>query len=301
MASSGVPVDRIENCYALGPAGTFSEQAAITFCQWFAASGRAEPAIVPTRTIEEAIQRASAEPGAAAVVPIENSESGTVVVTQDELREAALAIRWEISVNVRYSLLSFGGIENVEQVYCHPVAQGQCTRFLRNRVPDAAINFVSSNAQAGEELISLTARRNAAAIVPTHYASIVGSKLAKNKINEVAVDIQNNRQNVTRFMIAMHRASNYTPDFSRARTSLVVTPKRDRPGLLSELLLALAKRSLNLTRIESRPARDKPWTYSFFLDIENNEQVSSALPELRAVGDEVTILGTYDLLPAASE
>src|SRR5690606_37895972 len=110
-------------------------------------------------------------------------------------------------------------------------------------------------------------------------------------------DIQNSSTNTTRFVIARSRQGTHDFDFSRKKTSLVVVPKHNRPGLLAAVLSALAQRSLNLTRIESRPSRERPWTYVFYLDIENNPAIADALPEMTSIGDELVVLGTYDELP----
>jgi prephenate dehydratase len=120
-----------QRCYVLGPAGTFSEAGAQLYARAFAASGLLAPAIAYTASIEDAIATLAQDPAAVAIVPIENSESGTVVVTQEELRVARVRIEWELAIDVRYNLIGQGPLERVRRVYCHPVAQGQCTRVQR--------------------------------------------------------------------------------------------------------------------------------------------------------------------------
>lgn len=281
-----------ERSYVLGPEGTFSDRAAAAFAQHRLAAGQGAPQIVYTTSIEDAVQGAAGDPAAVAIVPIENSETGTVVLTQEELRAAPVAIEWEVSLPVRYTLVGNGPLDTIARVFCHPVAHGQCSRFLRAKLPLAEVHFASSNAQAGAELKALGSRVPAAAIVPSH---LIGAQLSNRPL---AVDIQNSETNTTRFVVVRSKQSAGPPDFRHHKTSIVVVPNLDRPGLLAELLSALARRDINITRIESRPSRERPWAYVFFLDLNNNDRVPDALDEMRAHGDEVIILGTYDELPA---
>jgi prephenate dehydratase len=284
----------IERIYVLGPAGTFSEQAAEVFRQWLTTQAAPSPKLIHTRSIEEATDFAASDQQAVAIVPIENSESGTVVVTQEELRAACLVIEWELSIPVRYTVLSKRPFAQVTRVLCHPVAHGQCTRFLRTQLAHAEVVYASSNAQAGEELAKAEVHPKMAAIVPSHYATPALESWNKT------VDIQNSSTNTTRFVIARARTGARGFDFSRSKTSLVVIPKDNRPGLLAAVLSALGRRGLNLTRIESRPSRERPWTYVFYLDVENSAAIIEALPEMSRIGDEVVVLGTYDELPLAT-
>ena len=284
----------------LGPAGTFSDRAASAYCRCALAASGPQPAIVHTRTIEEALANAAADPASVAIVPIENSETGTVIPTQEQLRTAPVAIELELSIPVRYSLISHAAVQDVRQVFCHPLAHGQCSRYLRQHLADVEIVFASSNAQAGVELARLGAGSVAAAIVPSEYA-------AGGSYRVVVPDVQNSAFNTTRFVVVRARGAAAEPDFSRQKSSLVILPKHDRPGLLADLLSAFARRAINITRIESRPSRERPWNYVFFVDIENNDAVAEATREVAGEVQELVILGTYDsivvdgsLAPAAA-
>jgi prephenate dehydratase len=282
---AAAPVERI---HVLGPAGTFSDRAASAYSQRMFTAG-SPPVVVHTRTIEEALANAAGDPASVAIVPIENSETGTVIPTQEQLRTAPVSIELELSIPVRYSLISYATAEQVRQVFCHPLAHGQCSRFLRENLPEAEVVFASSNAQAGVELARLGPGSAAAAIVPSEYA-------AEGNYRVVAHNVQNSAFNTTRFVVVRARSVAPEPDFTRQKTSLVILPKHDRPGLLADLLSAFARRAINVTRIESRPSRERPWNYVFFVDIQNNAAVAEAA---REVGDEVqqlVILGTYDSL-----
>jgi prephenate dehydratase len=285
-----VPKDgaAVERIHVLGPAGTFSDRAASAYCRSRFGDG-AQPAIVHTRTIEEALANAAGDPASVAIVPIENSETGTVIPTQEQLRTVPVTIEFELSIPVRYSLISHAAVEGVRQVFCHPLAHGQCSRYLRQNLPDAEVVFASSNAQAGVELARVGAGSAAGAIVPSEYAP-------SGSYRVVVPNVQNSAFNTTRFVVVRARSAASEPDFTRQKTSLVILPKHDRPGLLADLLSAFARRAINVTRIESRPSRERPWNYVFFVDIENNGAVADATREVGAEVQQLTILGTYDSL-----
>lgn len=282
-----------KRCYVLGPGGTFSEQAAVVYSQALASAGRETPEFEYTSSIEDAVALASREVDSVAIVPIENSETGTVVITQEELRSAPVSIEWELAIPVRYNLIGTAALERIQRVYCHPVAHGQCTHFLRKRLPDIEIAFSTSNAQAGTDLARLDEGVAAAAIVPSHFDA---GEL--EHVSELAHDIQNSAVNTTRFVIVRARSPEWQPNYASKKTSLVVVPQQDRPGLLAALLAPFGRHGLNITRIESRPSRDRPWAYIFFLDFQNNAQAREAIDELRATGDHIIVLGTYDELVA---
>lgn len=286
---SGFPAPA--RCYVLGPAGTFSEVGANLYLKTLAESGFPTPGIVFTPSIEDAFDQAAKDPDAVAIVPIENSESGTVVVTQEELRAAHVRIEWELGVAVRYNLVGQGPLERVERVYCHPVAQGQCTRYLRQHLPRAEVVYAASNSQAGADLLRSEVRATSAAIVPAHPTLSEWANWVP-----LAEGIQNSPTNTTRFLVVRAVNDAWQPDFAREKTSVVVVPRQDRPGLLARLLQPLGRHDINITRIESRPSRERPWAYVFFLDFHNGPGAAESVDEIRTSGDDVIVLGTYDEL-----
>src|SRR5688500_10810639 len=126
------PVERI---YTLGPEGTFSERAAERVRAHVARAGGPAVPVVYTPTIAEALARAAADPASLAVAPIENSDSGTVVVTQDRLAREALVIEWQVDVSIRYGLLSDGPLAEARLLYAHPLAHAQCDLYLAEHLP----------------------------------------------------------------------------------------------------------------------------------------------------------------------
>jgi prephenate dehydratase len=284
MADGTAPVERI---YTLGPEGTFSERAAERVRAHVARGG--EPAaIVYTPTIAEALARAAADPASLAVAPIENSDSGTVVATQDRLAQESLLIEWQVDVSIRYGLLARGPLAGVRALYAHPLAHAQCDLYLAERLPGVEVSFTRSNAESGQRLLADDAPGRAA-IVPLEYAARHGELVR-------AEDVQNAADNCTRFVAARALAAARPPDFARPRASVAVEPADNRPGVLWEILGEFARRAINLRRVESRPARAGLWTYVFYLDLESNGATEGALAALRALGHGVKLLGTYEVL-----
>jgi prephenate dehydratase len=272
--------------YVLGPEGTFSDRAAQRLATHLDQTG-SPYRIVYTASIPEALNRAVTDPKGFAVVPIENSDSGLITVTQDLLGRHPLLIEWEIKIRVRFAIISRTPLDQVAELLVHPAAHAQCSIYLSERLPAAKALFTSSNTDSGEQLFRAGDAR--AAIVPIDYAERF-PELTRD------VDIQNDRQNTTRFLVVRVDPGDRPPDFTRARASLIVEPSEDRPGLLHDILGVFRRYGINLCRIESRPARTRPWAYVFYLDIDNNEHSAAALAELRVNPGTVRLLGAYDVL-----
>ncbi|HEY3595216.1 MAG TPA: prephenate dehydratase domain-containing protein [Polyangiaceae bacterium] len=279
----------IDRIYALGPEGTFSDVAARRFRGHLMKQRReSEIPIVYCRTIPEALERAAGDASSRAVAPIENSETGMVVATQDNLAKHGLGIEWELSVRVRYHIVSDVPLQQSKRLFVHPVAQEQCEVFIAKRMPEAEVASTRSNVDSALRWAATDPGERAAAIVPLDYA--VPRAAAFDE-----ADVQNDAQNTTRFVVVRGGA---TPEnFANKKTSLLVEPDADRPGLLFEILSVFKKHDINLCRIESRPARTRPWAYVFYLDITNNGHSGAAVAELRAGKWNVILLGTFDALP----
>lgn len=279
--------------YTLGPAGTYSDKAAQRLLRHRFADegpGRA-PEVVYTRTIPEVLDRTEADENALGVIPIENSDTGTVVPAQDGLARHKVAISLEINLPIRFHLLANAPLEQVITVFAQPVAYDQCSIFVTERLPMAESEFTHSNTESGLKFLAHQGEGPMAAIVPPEFAS-------ENPTLCAAEDLQNDRNNTTRFLVvgADPRAEDATLDTARHKTSLLIEPEEDRPGLLYDMLSVFKRHKINLCRLESRPARVRPWTYVFYLDFNNNADSPLALAELRQQGGQVIVLGCYDSL-----
>jgi prephenate dehydratase len=280
----------IDQIYLLGPEGTFSDHAGRRFREHLARVGQAKAADLSyTRSIPEALELASQHPFSRAVTPIENSESGIVVTTQDHLARYGLFIEWEISVKVRFRIVCDAPLAEVVGLYVHPVAFEQCDTFVARQLPRARPTFTRSNVDSAVRWREASPSERMAAIVPYDYPP------GRSAFVDVP-NIQNDQQNTTRFVVARNGRGSQ-PDYTKTKTSLLVSPDADRPGLLSEILSVFKKHDVNLCRIESRPARTRPWAYVFFMDITNNAATGEAMREVFAGRWTVTVLGTYDELP----
>jgi prephenate dehydratase len=265
----------------LGPPGTFSEEA-VARCD-LARGAEA----VPCASIADAYDAVFRGAVESALLPIENSLEGSVGATLDLLvGHPGPLIRREVLLPVRQHLLARPGtrIEDVRRVLSHPQPFGQCARFLRARLPAAALEPTQSTADA--------ARKVAAG---EEGAVAIGARAAADRYGLVvlAESIQDQDENVTRFVLL---ARTDEPPTGRDRTSIAFTLDRDRPGGLYEVLGEFARRGLNLSKVESRPMKQVVGHYVFFLDFEGHRDDpagSEALDAVRRRVHRLYLLGSY--------
>jgi chorismate mutase/prephenate dehydratase len=260
----------------LGPEGTFSQQAVY---KHFGHSAKA----LPLATVEEVFDEVAAGHADFGVVPVENSGTGTIQSTLDLFLTSPLMICGEVELRVHQYLLSrTGHIEDIERVYSHALSLAQCKSWLRQNLPKVEKHAVVSNAEAARRARNAD---DAAAIAGENAAHAYGLKV-------VAGPIEDRADNTTRFLV-IGRAS--FPTSGNDRTSLLVFI-RDQPGALYKILEPLARRSISMNRIESRPAHGKLWQYAFFIDVSGHADESplkDALAEIDEFAGDVRVLGSY--------
>jgi len=222
-----------------------------------------------------------------ALLPIENSTAGSINQTYDLLSDGDLMINAEEVTEVQHQLLGLSGssVERIEQVLSHPQALAQCESFLRSR-PTIKARPVSDTAGAAQE-VRLRQDPSIAAIASETAATVFGLEV-------LAPNIQNQASNYTRFVELAPEAANCPPE-AACKTSLLLATGH-RPGDLAEVLSHFARRNLNLTKIESRPRPEAPWSYRFYLDVDGHiasETFSQALEAIRPHTAELRVLGTY--------
>lgn len=265
----------------LGPPGTFSDEA-VSLCD-LAVGGEA----VPFVSFPEAYEAALTGAIDAALLPIENSLEGTIGAVLDLLvHRPGLQIRREVLLPVRQMLLAPAGVTlgDVRRVLSHPQPLGQCTRFLRERLPAASLEATRSTTEAAGKV---------AAGEPG--AAAIGSRTAAGRygLSILAEDIQDASENLTRFVLVAREDERPT---GSDRTSIAFTLDRDRPGGLYEVLGEFARRALNLSKIESRPTKESMGHYVFFLDFEghrSDEKGADALQSVRSQVGALHLLGSY--------
>jgi len=270
----------------LGPAGTFTEQAA----------READGELIPYPTVPATVAAVLGGEVDVGVVPIENSTEGTVTATVDALgREERLRIVGESVLAVRQCLVALEDValENVEEVRSHPQALAQCERFLRERVGQARLVPVESTAEA---VLSLD-WPGAVAVASRGAAAMHGALV-------VCEDIQDSDENATRFAWLALGGQPVPRAAGGAawKTSLLFAgPGDSSPGWLVRCLSELAFRGVNLVKIESRPARGRLGHYVFLADCEGREEdpaVAEALEGLRGQAELVRVLGSYPAAPS---
>jgi chorismate mutase/prephenate dehydratase len=266
----------------LGPAGTFSEEAALRF---FGSS----IAHLPCGSFDEVFQATAAGSAEYGVVPVENSTEGVVTRSLDLLLTTPLHIVGEISLMVRHHLLrASNSLEGIEVVMAHPQALAQCQQWLTTHLPHAERRAVSSNAE-GARL---------AATEPT-WAAIASERAgATFGLHLAARAIQDDAFNRTRFVVVCLPDTLPAPQASgRDCTSLVVSVP-NRPGAVHDMLVPLKLHGVSMTRFESRPARSGQWEYFFYIDLQGHPSephVKAALADLQNLCAFYKVLGTYPL------
>lgn len=262
----------------LGPAGTFSEEAAIDYTRTWRRQ-LVEYASIPE--IAEAVAGGEVEEG---LIPLENSLEGGVAVTLDLLAgQGDLQICRELIYPIRHFLLARPGtgLSDVKMVVSHYQALGQCREFLNRCLPGIQLLPVESTAAAAMEA---SRKEGMAAIAPRRAADLYELAL-------LAEGIEDNSLNCTRFVVLAERDHPPTGD---DKTSVVMAVS-DGPGSLHHILGYFARHQINLTRIESRPARRHLGEYLFFIDCQGHRQVEleKLWPELRRESSWIKILGSY--------
>ena len=261
----------------LGPEGTYSHRAATAVADADAIDFRQS-----VTSIVDAVAAGEYDRG---VIPIENSIEGSVTESLDALAEYDVAVVREIVTPIRHALLAQG--EGFDTIASHSQALAQCRSYLEREYPDATLEAVASTAQGVE-----FARDDPS------VAGIGRPANAENgtDLEVLAQDIQDQDSNATRFFALAPAEERAT---GGGKTSLVVYPDADYPGLLLELLEPFADRDINLARVESRPSGQRLGDYVFHIDIEAGlyeRRTKEALEEIEDLAENgwVRRLGSYD-------
>lgn len=271
----------------LGPPGTFTEEALLAL----PASRDAE--LTPLGTVPDVVAAIAAGRADAGLVPIENSIEGSVNVTLDALAfGVGIQIQAEIVRPIRHALLGVEGtpLEIIGDISSHPHATAQCREYIARAVPRARVHAANSTAEAARDVASLKD--------PTWAA--IGTALAGELygLAVLADNIEDRPENASRFvLIGKERIAPTGAD----KTSVVCFIEKDRPGSLLAILHEFSDRQINLTKLESRPTKERLGEYCFFIDMEGHADeppVKYAIDSLRTKILEVRVLGSY---PRAQE
>lgn len=281
IMSECLAVERPLTIAYLGPAGTFTQQAAIKHFGHAAHTS-------PCATIDEAFRMAESRRADYVVAPVENSTEGSVGRTLDLLSVSPLKACGEVVLRIHHHLLrkNNGSLNGITHVYAHAQALAQCHEWLSRNLPDAVRISVSSNAEAA---------RMASESDDPGVAAIAGQTAAElYQLTKAASSIEDEPNNTTRFLVLGHQD---TVPSGHDKTSLVISTP-NRAGAMNALLKPFTEQGISMTKFESRPSRSGLWDYLFFIDIEghrNDDKVTTALSGLEERASFVKIIGSYPL------
>ena len=258
-----------------GERGAYSESAAREFFN-------EEIKSVPLATFAEVLENTSLGKTEYAILPVENSLEGSVGESYDLLYLTSLNATGEIYHRIKHCLIGIGKLEQVDTVYSHPQALGQCRKFIEQH----SMKTIPTYDTAGSvKIIKELNKKNCASI-----ASRAASAICDMPI--IAENIANNLNNYTRFLILSKKES---PETGNDKTSIIFSIKHE-PGSLHRIIENFHKNNVNLTKIESRPTKANTWEYNFYVDFEGHEknsQISEMLDKIKQDTLFMKVLGSY--------
>ena len=276
----------------LGPRGTYSEEAVDQIMERLGVPDY-EP--MPRSSIFDALAAVQQDEADRAVVPFENSLEGSVTATLDALAVGTEGLEivgtYEMAITHCLVAESRVPLEEISVVLSHPQATGQCSAFLRKRLPQAEVRAAASTAEA----VRLVAEHGSpwAALGSRSAARIYDCAVLEDQVEDESV-------NVTRFGLISRVGDSERAEADKWGTSLVFSELgEDHPGALTDALTVFSSRGVNLTRIQSQPIRGDLGRYMFFLDLEGStetEAIAEAVAELEGLAESVKVLGSYPII-----
>jgi len=260
-----------------GERGAYSESAVYTFF-----GNDAE--VKPCRDLTEVFESVDKQDVPVGVVPVENSLEGSVNQAYDLFLTHNLKVSGEVIIRISHCLIanSSTSLEAVRTVYSHPQALAQCRSFLERLGSDLIPTYDTAGSV---KMLREKGLKDAAAVASEKAAEIYGMKILVKEIEDIPT-------NYTRFFVI---SKNDSPSTGKDKTSIIFAAAHT-PGSLYHALGEFAKRNINLTKIESRPTKQKAWEYNFYLDFEGHrteENCTAALKALEKSGAFLKILGSY--------
>jgi prephenate dehydratase len=260
-----------------GESGAYSEMAAL---QHFGKSAE----LIPCKTFSDVFEVVENGVIDCAIVPIENSMEGSVNETYDLLLNTKLMVSSEVYLRVVHCLISYADsrIEDIQVVYSHPQALGQCRNFLKSHKFEAVPFYDTAGSV---KMLKELRIEHAAAIAGERAAEIYGMKV-------LAKGIEDSKHNYTRFLVLKDKDSEPTGNDK----TLVIFTTKHTPGALHKVIEEFALKQINLTMIMSRPTKEKPWEYNFYVDFEGHrtdKKVRECMEHLKDRTEFLKVLGSY--------
>ena len=227
-----------------------------------------------------------------AVVPIENTLHGSVHENYDYLLDYDFVISGETSIRISHQLIAMPGtkLSGVKRVLSHPVALNQCKRFFQKHKNIEAVSFYDTAGSV--KALKEECLPDTAAIASEVAASIYGGVILRRNIEDI-------RENFTRFFLMTKQPTRVATANGLRKTSVVFSTA-NTPGSLFRALSCFALRDLNMTKVESRPLRGKPWEYLFYVDFLGSldeKKTQNALANLKECSQFVKVFGSYTPTP----
>jgi prephenate dehydratase len=260
-----------------GEPGAYSEAAAIRF------SDHAD--LLPCESFDDVFTAVATGKATHGILPVENSIGGSIHRNYDLLLEHDLPIVGEVQLDITHNLLVLPGttMEQVKKIYSHPQALAQCERFLRS-LPGVSVEATYDTAGSAK-LVKEKGLKDAAAIASERAARVFGLEILKPEIQDFS-------DNITRFLVVSRTADS---DLQADKTTVVFSLPNE-PGSLFKALSVFALREIDLTKIESRPIRGRPWEYLFYVDLpvgRHDLRCARALVHLAEFARSMRTLGSY--------
>jgi len=248
-------------------------------------------------TVEQVFHLVERRRATYGVIPVENSLEGAVTHTLDrfiDFQDSPARIHGEIELPIRHHLIfqRETSLKHIRVVYSHPQALAQCRHWLQRHLPRVELSETNSTAEAVDRLL---AQEPSMRTVPAERAAI-GRKEVAAAFHLRAVSIPEERENKTRFLII----GLGHPTRGRKNKTSILFALKDRPGALYDALMPFKRERINLTKIESRPSKQRAWEYYFFIDVEGHAAEPRVKRVLKALERSTTILrvlGSYPVTP----
>ena len=260
-----------------GERGAYSEAASVSFFE-------DEIETIPCSTFADALKNTENDTSDYSVLPVENSLEGSVGESNDLLLSTKLNVVGEIYHRIHHCLIGTGSLADIDIVYSHPQALGQCRQFIQEN----SLETIPTYDTAGSVKIIRGLNENNVACIASKKAG---------KIFDVPViqeGIEDNINNYTRFLVFSKEKNDKTEN---SKTSIIFSVKHET-GALYQIINEFYQQKINLTKIESRPNKNTAWEYNFYVDFEGHQDDSSIKDMLKKLRDNSTflkILGSYPI------
>ena len=237
---------------------------------------------IPVNTIFDVFREVEKDKAQFGLVPVENSTEGIISYTLDMFFNSELKISGEVSLPITHNLLAKGSKKEIKRVYSHPQALAQCRTWISNNLD--SVQFIETSSTAEAAKLASQSKQNGA----------IANELAAEiyNLNVLEQRIEDSETNLTRFLVI---SKNISEKCEQMKTSIMFFVK-DEPGSLYNMLEIFKRHNINLTKIESRPSKQKAWEYIFFIDFKGywkDKKIEVALKELGKKCISLKVLGSY--------